>query len=82
MSVNVAEIQRRACTSKVQYGLKEWARTVARRTPKKEGRKAKAYLCPFAPAHLPHFHVGHDLSDRKGRLNIDYESLLTSASPT
>lgn len=49
------------CASKRTYLRKSDAWTMARRTPKRDGRRAKPYFC----ASHDRWHVGHDFSDRK-----------------
>jgi hypothetical protein len=53
----------RSCTSKHRHNLKAEADLAAHRTPKKNGRRAKAYRCEYCPG----WHVGHDFSAREKR---------------
>lgn len=78
MSPLLTAVRSRSCEGKRKYYLKADAVLAARRVPKKEGRKAKAYPCHFAPVHTPHFHVGHNFSDREGRLKIDIPAFVSA----
>jgi hypothetical protein len=53
----------RSCTSKQTHNLKAEAELSAKRTPKKNGRRAQAYKCEFCQG----YHVGHDFSSRERR---------------
>jgi hypothetical protein len=71
------QLELRSCLSKVAHGTKREADAHARRVPKKDGKRAKVYRCAFAPDHSPHYHVGHNFKDRKGRLNLDLPAFVT-----
>ncbi len=77
--ISAGVIEQRSCLSKVRHGTKEEARAHARRLPKRDGRKAQAYRCAFAPDHSPHYHAGHNFKDRKGRLKLDIPAFISQS---